>query len=162
MTRGLGCARRVVMPSHRLVSTFVLISAFAFGALVSPQQAAGAPQRGPGVAHRDENDPRWVWGNVTVEASPADVWARFQQVEAWRRQYKLKYRIEVDGGINFETAAECALAGADTFVSGTGLFRQHSMKAAVTKMRKLVTKNGRHSELNLQTPRTGTVANYNF
>lgn len=87
---------------------------------------------------------------------------KIQQVEAWRREHKLKYRIEVDGGINFETAVECARAGADTFVSGTGLFRQHSMKAAVTKMRKLVTKNARHSDLILQGPRPATMAKYEF
>ena len=50
--------------------------------------------------------------------------------------------IEVDGGINFATAGECAHAGADTFVSGTGLFRQHNMRAAVAKMRKLVQQHG--------------------
>jgi ribulose-phosphate 3-epimerase len=61
---------------------------------------------------------------------------KIQQAEAWRRERKLPYRIEVDGGINFQTAAECARAGADTFVAGTALFRQHNMAAAVKKMRK--------------------------
>jgi ribulose-phosphate 3-epimerase len=53
----------------------------------------------------------------------------------------LSYHIEVDGGINFQTATECARAGADTFVSGTGLFAQRSMKAAVKKMRTLAERN---------------------
>jgi ribulose-phosphate 3-epimerase len=44
----------------------------------------------------------------------------------------------VDGGITFITAKDCARAGADTFVSGTGLFRQHNMRASVKKMRQLV------------------------
>jgi ribulose-phosphate 3-epimerase len=60
---------------------------------------------------------------------------KIQQVEAWRRERKLPFRIEVDGGINFETVAECARAGADTFVAGTALFRKHNMAAAVKKMR---------------------------
>ena len=47
---------------------------------------------------------------------------KIQQAEAWRRERKLPYRISVDGGINFQTAAECARAGADTFVAGTTLF----------------------------------------
>ena len=38
---------------------------------------------------------------------------KVQQAEAWRRERKLPYRIAVDGGINFETAAECARDGAD-------------------------------------------------
>ena len=66
---------------------------------------------------------------------------KIQQAEAWRRERKLPYRISVDGGINFQTAAECARAGADTFVSGTTLFRAHNLKAAVKKMRKIVNAN---------------------
>lgn len=64
---------------------------------------------------------------------------KIQQTFAWRVEKKLNFRIEVDGGINFQTAGECARAGADTFVSGTGLFGQRSMKVAVKKMRKSVT-----------------------
>lgn len=63
---------------------------------------------------------------------------KIQQAQVWRRDKNLDYRIEVDGGINFATAAECARAGADTFVSGTGLFGQRSLKVAIKKMRKLV------------------------
>ena len=62
---------------------------------------------------------------------------KIQQAEAWRRERKLPYRIEVDGGINLQTVAECARAGADTFVAGTALFRQHNMRAAVKKMRQI-------------------------
>jgi ribulose-phosphate 3-epimerase len=63
---------------------------------------------------------------------------KIQQAEAWRRERKLPYRISVDGGINNQTAAECARAGADTFVAGTALFRQHNMAAAVKKMRQIL------------------------
>lgn len=63
---------------------------------------------------------------------------KIQQAEAWRRERKLPYRISVDGGINNQTAAECARAGADTFVAGTSLFGQRSLKAAITKLRKVV------------------------
>jgi len=63
---------------------------------------------------------------------------KIQQAEAWRLERKLPYRISVDGGINFQTAAECARAGADTFVAGTSLFSQRSLKVAVNKMRKIV------------------------
>ncbi len=63
---------------------------------------------------------------------------KIQQAESWRRERKLPYRISVDGGINFQTAAECARAGADTFVAGTSLFHRRNMRAAVDKMRKIV------------------------
>jgi ribulose-phosphate 3-epimerase len=66
---------------------------------------------------------------------------KVQQAFAWRAQKKLNYHIEVDGGINFEKAAECAQAGADAFVSGTGLFGKRNLKAAVKKMRQMVTAN---------------------
>jgi ribulose-phosphate 3-epimerase len=63
---------------------------------------------------------------------------KIQQAETWRRERKLPYRISVDGGINFQTVAECARAGADTFVSGTTLFGAHNLRAAVKKMRQIV------------------------
>jgi len=68
---------------------------------------------------------------------------KIQQADAWRRERNLPYRIAADGGINFTTAADCARAGADVFVSGTTLFGQRNLKAAVQKMRQIVT--GAHS-----------------
>jgi len=66
---------------------------------------------------------------------------KIQQAHAWRRDGKFSYRIGVDGGVNFVTAKECARVGADTFISGTGLFGQRSLKAAITKMRKITSEN---------------------
>jgi ribulose-phosphate 3-epimerase len=63
---------------------------------------------------------------------------KIQQAAAWRTERRLNFHIGVDGGINFETCAECARVGADTFISGTTIFHQRSMKAAVRKMRKIV------------------------
>ena len=60
---------------------------------------------------------------------------KIQQANAWRREKKLGFRLEVDGGITPATATECARAGADTFVSGTALFGKRNMKAAVARMR---------------------------
>jgi ribulose-phosphate 3-epimerase len=64
--------------------------------------------------------------------------SKVQQAADWRRTKRLTYRIEVDGGINLETAQECAAAGADTFVSGTALFGKRQLKAAVAGLRKAV------------------------
>ncbi len=63
---------------------------------------------------------------------------KIQQADAWRRENRLTYRLEVDGGINNQTAAECAHAGADTFVAGTALFQKRNLGAAIRKMRKIV------------------------
>jgi len=76
---------------------------------------------------------------------------KIQQAYAWRREKHLGYRIAVDGGIDFRTAAECAQAGADVFISGTTLFGQRSMGAAVKKMRKIV-EGARPAPPNLQRP----------
>ena len=48
----------------------------------------------------------------------------------------------MDGGINNETAVECARAGADTFVAGTALFKHRNLRTAVDKMRALAAKAG--------------------
>jgi ribulose-phosphate 3-epimerase len=66
---------------------------------------------------------------------------KIQQAAAWRRENRLAFNIAVDGGIDFKTAAECARAGANVFVSGTTLFGQKNMKAAVARLRKIVTAN---------------------
>jgi ribulose-phosphate 3-epimerase len=68
---------------------------------------------------------------------------KVQQAFTWRERKRLNYRIEVDGGIDFDNAAECARAGADTFVSGTGLFGKRNLKASVKKMRTIVCQNAR-------------------
>lgn len=62
---------------------------------------------------------------------------KIQQADAWRRELNLDYRLEVDGGINYQTAVECARAGADTFVAGTFLFQHRQMKTAIQKLRRL-------------------------
>ncbi len=48
----------------------------------------------------------------------------------------LKIRLEVDGGIKLENIAEISSAGADTFVSGSGIFGKNDYKEIISKMRK--------------------------
>jgi ribulose-phosphate 3-epimerase len=62
---------------------------------------------------------------------------KIQQAAEWRRQLGLNFRIAVDGGVEFHTVASCASAGADAFISGTGIFAHKNLKAAVAKMRKI-------------------------
>jgi ribulose-phosphate 3-epimerase len=63
---------------------------------------------------------------------------KIQQAAAWRAEKRLAYHIGVDGGVDFKTAAECARAGANAFISGTALFDLRNLAAGVKKMRKLV------------------------
>ncbi len=46
----------------------------------------------------------------------------------------LATRIEVDGGVNPETIADCVKAGADLFVTGSYLFQEGSIKERVATM----------------------------
>lgn len=52
-----------------------------------------------------------------------DMLPKLSQLETWRRERQLKFRLEVDGGIDLATAKECRAAGADTFVAGTSFFK---------------------------------------
>lgn len=45
------------------------------------------------------------------------------------------FDIQVDGGINLETGAECINAGANILVAGSSLFKQSDLKVAVDKLR---------------------------
>jgi ribulose-phosphate 3-epimerase len=51
-----------------------------------------------------------------------DMLPKLSQLDAARRERRLKFRLEVDGGIDLDTGAECRHAGADTFVAGTAFF----------------------------------------
>lgn len=47
--------------------------------------------------------------------------------------------IEVDGGIDAETGARCAAAGAETFVIGSSLFGQDDVEAALAELQETLT-----------------------
>ncbi len=53
----------------------------------------------------------------------SDMLPKLRQLDAWRRDRKLAFRLEVDGGVDLNTAADCRSAGADTFVAGTSFFK---------------------------------------
>lgn len=66
-----------------------------------------------------------------------DMLSKLQQIDGWRRDRRLSFRLEVDGGIDLSTAAECRAAGADTFVAGTSFFRAADRPAFVTAFARL-------------------------
>ena len=57
------------------------------------------------------------------QAFRRDMLPKLSQIDGWRRERGLKFRLEVDGGIDLATAQECRAAGADTFVAGTSFFK---------------------------------------
>ena len=71
------------------------------------------------------------------QAFRRDMLAKLQQLDAWRRERGLTFRLEVDGGIDLDTGAECRSAGADTFVAGTSFFRATDRRAFVDAFARL-------------------------
>jgi ribulose-phosphate 3-epimerase len=57
------------------------------------------------------------------QAFRRDMLAKLQQIDTWRRERGLSFRLEVDGGVDLATGRECHTAGADTLVAGTSFFR---------------------------------------
>ncbi len=58
-----------------------------------------------------------------------DMLPKLQQIDQRRRERGLNFRLEVDGGIELSSAAECRAAGADTFVAGTSFFKSNDKAA---------------------------------
>ncbi|HTL68206.1 MAG TPA: ribulose-phosphate 3-epimerase [Lacunisphaera sp.] len=53
----------------------------------------------------------------------SDMLPKLREIDGWRQSRGLKFRLEVDGGIDVQTAQACRAAGADTFVAGTSFFK---------------------------------------
>jgi ribulose-phosphate 3-epimerase len=66
-----------------------------------------------------------------------DMLAKIAQIDGCRKARGLDYRLEVDGGIDLATAAECRKAGADTFVAGTSFFAAPDRAAFAATVAKL-------------------------
>lgn len=62
---------------------------------------------------------------------------KLRQLDTWRSQRGLKFRLEVDGGIDLANAALCRAAGADTFVAGTSFFKAPDKAAYAAAIAKL-------------------------
>lgn len=71
------------------------------------------------------------------QAFQREMLAKLTTIDTWRRSRDLTFRLEVDGGIDLATAAECRAAGADTFVAGTSFFRAKDQAAFAATMARL-------------------------
>ncbi len=66
-----------------------------------------------------------------------DMLAKLQRIDTWRSERRLAFRLEVDGGVDLATGAECRAAGADTFVAGTSFFRAADKAAFASAFAKM-------------------------
>lgn len=64
-----------------------------------------------------------VWPGFGGQSFIEDTLPKMGLLHAWREERGLSYRIEVDGGIDLETAPLCREQGVDTFVAGTAFFK---------------------------------------
>ena len=55
-----------------------------------------------------------------------------------RKQKKLSFQIEVDGGIKIENAAAIAKAGADILVAGSAIFKSKNYGNTISQMREKI------------------------
>lgn len=61
---------------------------------------------------------------------------KIKQIREWANEVNPSLEIEVDGGINPETAAVCAEAGADVFVAGSAIYNKSDRGAAIEELKK--------------------------
>lgn len=57
------------------------------------------------------------------QAFRSDMLPKLKEIDGWRAARGLRFRLEVDGGIDLKTGVDCRAAGADTFVAGTSFFK---------------------------------------
>ncbi|WP_102335933.1 ribulose-phosphate 3-epimerase [Salimicrobium jeotgali] len=65
-----------------------------------------------------------------------EVMEKVEKLHTWRKEMNnYSYEIEVDGGVNKETASLCKQAGADVLVAGSAIFNDRDREKAVAEIR---------------------------
>lgn len=70
------------------------------------------------------------------QAFMEDMLPKIEAAYAWREEHAARYLIEVDGGIDPQTAPRCRAAGADLFVAGSAIYGQPDPTAALARLRR--------------------------
>lgn len=69
------------------------------------------------------------------QAFRPEMMEKVRRAKAWKESHSAAFDIEVDGGINAETAKLCVENGANVLVAGTSIFRAKDYAAAITALR---------------------------
>lgn len=56
---------------------------------------------------------------------------KIEQIATWRKELNLSFELEVDGGVNKDTAKLCTDAGADVLVAGSAVFKSTDRRQAI-------------------------------
>lgn len=70
-----------------------------------------------------------------------DMMSKVKTLKRIKEEKNLNFEIQVDGGINNDTIAVAALAGANNFVAGSAVFKEKDRFAAMENLRKLANTN---------------------
>lgn len=70
-----------------------------------------------------------VWPGFGGQSFIEDTVGKMGQLSAWRSEGQGNYRLEVDGGVDLQTAPRCIAAGVDTLVAGTAFFKASNRRA---------------------------------
>lgn len=65
---------------------------------------------------------------------------RIKEAVTLRSEMKANFLIEIDGGVNVETAKTALEAGAEVFVAGSSIFKADNISAATVEIKKVITK----------------------
>ncbi|MCC7345460.1 MAG: ribulose-phosphate 3-epimerase [Deltaproteobacteria bacterium] len=58
------------------------------------------------------------------------------ELDQMRREHKLNFEIEIDGGVKVENIAEVSAAGVDIFVAGSAIFQSNNYADTIAQMRR--------------------------
>ncbi len=64
---------------------------------------------------------------------------RIKEAITLRNELNTNFLIEIDGGVNVETAKTAFKAGADVFVAGSAIFKTDNISAATMELKKVIT-----------------------
>lgn len=64
-----------------------------------------------------------------------NVLKKINQIKQWKDEFGYTYDIEVDGGVNVETAKLCVEAGANVLVAGSAIFNEKNRSKAISQIR---------------------------
>mgnify|MGYP001229621728 CR=1 FL=1 len=64
---------------------------------------------------------------------------KIKQLDQLRKEHGYTYELEVDGGVNVDTAKRCTDAGADVLVAGSAVFNKEDRAEAIEAIRKAIT-----------------------
>jgi ribulose-phosphate 3-epimerase len=65
---------------------------------------------------------------------------RIKEAVTLRSEMNANFLIEIDGGVNVETAKTALEAGAEVFVAGSSIFKADNISAATVEIKKIITK----------------------